>query len=259
MRYQGGKTWIAKPIVQAISGLVSDEPIWEPFCGGFSVTVELAKTRDRSAVWATDIHPAVISLAQAIQQGWEPPSTVTAEDWEAAKLLPDTDPLKGFIGFGTSFGGQWFYGLAKSSNDYNYAKGSRDSLRKQFWDRGQVIPSLQGVKFECRDFFDVEPGSWRGHLYCDPPYQSTKQYTTGAFDHDRFWARCQDWADAGSRVFVSEFQCPVPSVLRWSVERNWSITRLREAKKRVDCLFEVLPRGLAAEQDIWDVMCESDV
>lgn len=234
MRYQGGKTWIAKPIVETISQYISDEPVWEPFCGGLSVTVELAKSRD--IVLASDNHRALIHLCLAMQRGWDPPSVVTKEDFEAAKLLPDEDPLKAFIGFGASFGGQWFYGLAESDNGYNYAAGSRAALKKQF-------RYLKKVKFQYTDFFDVEPGTWKGHLYCDPPYQSTKQYTTGKFDHDRFWELCQQWADCGSRVFVSEFQCPVPAELRWSVERNWSITRLRDPKLREDKLFEVLPRN----------------
>jgi DNA adenine methylase len=244
MRYMGGKTWLAKPIVRTITHHIGGEPVWEPFCGGLSVTVQLARTRD--VVLASDNHAALIHLCKAMQRGWDPPSSVTKEEFEQAKLLPDEDPRKGFIGFGTSFGGQWFYGLAKSNNGYDYAAGSRKILKAQF-------RSLKKVEFRCESFFDVEPGSWKGHLYCDPPYQGTKTYTTGRFDHELFWERCQQWADSGSRVFVSEFTCPIPHVVRWSVERNWSITRFRDPKSRVDTLFEVVPSNRTLPSgDIFD-------
>lgn len=41
-------------------------------------------------------------------------------------------------------------------------------------------------------------------IYCDPPYDGTKQYKNGGFNHDRFW----QWAEMMSEsntVFVSEY------------------------------------------------------
>jgi len=44
MRYQGGKSRIAKAIAGKIRELYpTATEIWEPFCGGGAVTLELAK------------------------------------------------------------------------------------------------------------------------------------------------------------------------------------------------------------------------
>lgn len=184
-------------------------------------------------VRASDCHPALIALYGALQEGWDPPPTVTREDYDRARLLLDSDPLKGFIGFGASFGGRWFGGFARDQDGYDYARGSRRTLLRQF-------RHLQGVEFECRSFFDVEPGTWQGVIYCDPPYRGTKRYTTGAFDHAGFWDLCRRWVNTGVRVFVSELECPIDHQVRWSIERTWSVARSVQPKTTRDQLFEIV-------------------
>src|SRR5690606_1801606 len=103
MRYMGGKTRIAKQIAAVIDQY--REPgqlVWDAFCGGLSVSVELAKT---GPVLSSDGCKPLISCYQAILAGWDPPIEVSKETWQASKLLPDTDPMKAFCGFGCSFAG----------------------------------------------------------------------------------------------------------------------------------------------------------
>lgn len=46
-------------------------------------------------------------------------------------------------------------------------------------------------------------------VYCDPPYEGTKEYKDGNFPHEQFWDTAQRWAELGADVFVSEYNAPV--------------------------------------------------
>lgn len=63
MQYLGGKSRIAKHLAAEIDRVRKPgEWIWEPFCGGLSMTVALSKN---GPVWATDANPALIALYQS--------------------------------------------------------------------------------------------------------------------------------------------------------------------------------------------------
>lgn len=199
MRYLGGKTRLAKKIVAEIrarGGIAG----WEPFCGGGSVTCELATL---GPLIASDAHPALMAMWRALQAGWEPPAAVTREEHRKARELPDTDPLKAFIGFGASFGGDYFCGYTPGDRG-DGADTTRRVLLRQ-------AARLASVRFEHVSFFDVPirvqpPGAY---IYCDPPYAGTSPYRGApSFDHEHFWLRCREWARE-CPVYVSEFTAPV--------------------------------------------------
>jgi site-specific DNA-adenine methylase len=158
-------------------------------------------------------------MYQAVAAGWEPPETVSEEEYKVAKGLPDSDPRKAFCGFGSSFGGKHFGGYAGVYTAYrangktenrNTQKATRKSLRDK-------RASLAAVSLACVSFLSVVPEPGVEALYCDPPYEGTTGYKGhDAFDHTLFWTLCQQWADLGTRVFVSEYSCPVPHELAWS-------------------------------------------
>ena len=58
-------------------------------------------------------------------------------------------------------------------------------------------------------------------VYCDPPYEGTTGYKTGAFDHTEFWAWCRKTAERNS-LFVSEYNAPTDFVCVWSGEQKTS-------------------------------------
>lgn len=212
MRYVGGKSRHAKEIAKVIA---PRGVWWDPFCGGFAVSEALMRYGPGVA---SDAHPALISMYQALREGWKPPRSITAEDYQAARALPDSDPLKAFIGFGCSFGGKWFGGRAKDTQASVRTSGRKDPPRSHVRESSEALESLnlRSVQILRLDFLDVEPFPVPGlTIYCDPPYQGTQGYSTGAFDHDRFWARAQAWAALGARVFVSEYACPVPHRVVW--------------------------------------------
>lgn len=119
MRYQGGKSRIAGQIAAKIRELhPKATEIWEPFCGGGAVTLALAKADFE--VHASDSHEDLILMWQALARGeTEPFADVTEVEYQALKTaLPSA--RRGFVGFGASFGGQWFKGFGKCKVDANH-------------------------------------------------------------------------------------------------------------------------------------------
>lgn len=209
MQYLGGKFRQAKRLVARIKEIAGhdERSVIEPFCGACNMTAEFA--RNGFSVRAYDAHPALIPMWQAAQKGWLPPERVTKEDYEAAKALPDSDPLKAAIGFGMSFGGQYFQAFTGeiSKQGQDYASCAHRAIAKK-------AARLDAVLFAHANFFDLQPTPTI--LYCDPPYAGTAGYRgTLNFDSVAFWARCQEWAEVGAHVFVSEYSAPadIQSVL----------------------------------------------
>lgn len=227
MRYLGGKSRIAPQIASSILASSNKKVAWEPFYGGLSITAELVRNGYR--VIASDVHPALICLHQALKNGWLPPTLVTEQDYKLAKLLPDTDPRKAFIGFGCSFSGQYFGGYARGIGR-NFAQETARNL---------LNIDLRLVHFSCKNFMAIIPKYFNGIIYCDPPYSGTKGYSGVAkFDHASFWTRCLEWRNNGVPIYVSEFTCPIPHKILYSVDRKIQVGRTKLSKR--DCLFEIV-------------------
>jgi DNA adenine methylase len=223
VQYLGGKTLIAK----ALAAVIADyrrpgQAVWDAFCGGLSVTAAL---EEDGPVYATDINAALIALYQAVQGGWRPPAVVSRATWEAAKALPDSDPMKAFCGFGCSFGGKWFGGYAapryvqKTATTHggvsNPIVSSLRALARRALDRT--------IQFSAVDFLAVEPGPTERLIYCDPPYAGTTGYDGAPpFDHDRFRARVASWARF-TDVFVSEYDFPLGACI-WSAPATLKVS-----------------------------------
>lgn len=241
MRYVGGKSRHAKEIAKAIA---PRGVWWDPFCGGFAVSEALMRYGPGVA---SDAHPALISMYQALREGWKPPRSITAEDYQSARALPDSDPMKAFVGFGCSFGGKWFGGRAKATPaHFDYpTRASADGLvaltKPRDYPRepaDALAIDLASVQILRLDFLDVDPFPVPGlTIYCDPPYQGTQGYSTGTFSHDRFWARAQAWAALGARVFVSEYACPVPHRVVWGKRVTSALQGGAKAGDRLEKLF----------------------
>lgn len=154
MRYQGGKSKIARPIaevIHAVSGR-QDKDMWSDslchsggvqsqrtlvslFCGSCAVEAKIAPYFDR--LICNDAHPYLMAMWQALQRGWEPPDIVTEAEYQYIKDHKDEDPaLAGFVGFGCTFGAKWFDGYARDKRGCvtrgGYARHSKASLLKVF-------------------------------------------------------------------------------------------------------------------------------
>ena len=234
MQYMGGKSRIAKHIVQAISEDTDRRSVWDPFCGGLSVSVAFAKAG--YDVTSSDANAALITLYNAVRGGWDPPGTLSEAEYQRAKTLPDTDPLKAFAGIGCSFGGKWFGGYARQNSKHSFAGAARRRLIANTF----ALPYVMRLSF-----MDTPPKRLRGAeniIYCDPPYAGVTGYAAvGPFDHELFWATVQQWELHGVPVYVSEYACPLPHRVVWekTYGRTMRAPGAATRTKHTDKLFSV--------------------
>lgn len=203
MRYVGGKSRQRRHFVPAILDHTPNrERYLEPFVGGGSMLEWMAP--HFAAVRASDTHEDLILMYQALQNGWEPPNSVTEERYRELRHSPPS-PERGFVGFACAFGAKWFRGYArhKGSTPETYPSRSRRSLEALM----SKLPD--DTQFSRRDYrqWNPRPGTV---VYCDPPYeQRGVDYATSAgFDHGEFWLLMDVWAQSGAHVYVSEFHAP---------------------------------------------------
>lgn len=236
MQYLGGKSKIAKWLCACIKPARQGRVVWDAFCGGLSISAELSKT---GPVLTTDANVALISLYQAVANGWDPPAAVTEEQYKAGRALPDTDPMKAFLGFGCSFGGKWFGGFARNKENRGYAHAARNSLLE---DVGAITRSGGVIAF-C-DFLEKEPSAEDAEgtlLYLDPPYQGTTGYgATGNFDYVKFYERVRGWAEF-TDVFVSEYALPVTNLPLMEFAHDMSVAGGVQKEARRERLYRFGP------------------
>lgn len=197
MRYMGGKMRIGKQLAAAIQQF---NPVRydEPFCGMFSVGKHIV-CQQRTA---GDIHPDLILLLKAVQEGWNPPTGITEEQYDQLRMAESTC-LRGFVGFGCSFYGKFFGGFARdpSMNDFGWI--ARNNMLK-------LAPLIQDVNFRCESYLDYNGDA--DVIYCDPPYAGTTDFSSGVFNHEEFW----DWVRNRQEVtVVSEYTAPEDFRIIW--------------------------------------------
>lgn len=175
------------------------QPYWETFVGAGWVLERIAGGK-----YASDANSYLIAMWQALQDGWIPPDNITEQEYLAIKdLVNDDDALKAFVGFGCSFGGKWFGGMAKNETDRNYCLNAKRSLLRKISAIGN------SATFFHADFMTTDPMHPDMLIYCDPPYENTTGYgETGSFDNSKFWERVRQLSEQGHDVYVSEYVAP---------------------------------------------------
>lgn len=236
MQYLGGKSRAAKHIVPVIVSRAGGRTRWvEPFVGSASVS-EIASNHFYELI-LSDVHEDLILMWQDAVAGRVFPSEVSEQEY---RKLCNSEPsaLRGFVGYGCSFGGKWFGGYARGSVGRNYASAASRSLVR-------MVPNLSRATFLRRDYrdctFDIDANTV---VYCDPPYAGTTGYKgTDPLDHVEFWNTCRMWADAGAAVFVSEYSCPDEvGECVWERAQNNGVGKLGSAKSRpIEKLFQIHP------------------
>ena len=110
MQYLGGKSRIAKEIIEVMSAEREEGMAWvEPFMGSGKV-ISLVNGRRIGA----DVNHEMIALFKAINGGWRPPTDISKEFYYEVKSNQDkySDHLKAFISIGCSFGARRWEGYA---------------------------------------------------------------------------------------------------------------------------------------------------
>lgn len=201
MQYNGGKKKIAKYIAEIVNKN-NPQVYWEPFCGMASVGLLVtAPTKIFS-----DADQAIVSVLQACQEGYEFPTSLSEEEYRAAKLLPPTNPIHGFAKYGCSFGGKPWGGYARNSSkrDYtNEAFKKLKDLKDRFAGSGLAV-----FQFSCIQVTqETQPPENCDTIYLDPPYAGTARVGAGIPMQDWFWSWAENLAK-NHNVFVSEYNAP---------------------------------------------------
>lgn len=224
MRYLGGKAKISKRLVEFLTSRRKPGQIYaEPCIGGGSVIRRLLNPRV-----ANDIHDDLILFYKAICSGWQPPVTVSEDDYRRIKQ-GSPSALRGFVGFFCSFGGKWWGGFARGDGRDFANEAHRDSLR--------LAKDLGGTDFYCSDYADFL--SMLKHnclVYVDPPYKNTTKYS-GVFDHNRFWEVIRQFSKVHD-IYVSEYTAPSDFQCVWSTIRKTELNTKNGKGIRVEKLFQ---------------------
>lgn len=232
MQYLGGKSRICKQLALYLNSEIKEkqpERYIEPFCGSCWVVSEIT----HPIRIALDVHKDLVLLWQELQKGWNPPNTITEEEYQNLKTAAHS-ALRAFAGFGCSFGGKFFAGYARDpKSDRNYALNTKNSLLKR-------IEKLKNVYFKCASYDQIPIDKMEKRMiYCDPPYCGTTGYKeTPPFNHTHFW----DWVRQASLknwVYVSEYVAPEDFRTVWSIETRTDLEVKSGGKaKRIEKLFQ---------------------
>jgi DNA adenine methylase len=228
MRYLGGKARIAEQISEFINSAIELNKLkiyLEPFVGAAWI-MERVKCPQR---YGFDAHPDLILLWQALQSGWEPPSTLEESLYHELKKA-EPSALRGFAGFGCSFSGKWFGGYAKDATGRNYAGNACRSLLKK-------KDSLSDVEFLQADYTEIQDIAG-ALIYCDPPYAGVTSYAgVEPFSSVDFWQWVREKSEK-NLVLVSEYQAPEDFEAVLEIETRLDM-QTKDSTKRIERLFRL--------------------
>lgn len=233
MKYMGSKNRIAKHILPIMLKEMEDKgyTTWlEPFVGGGNM---IDKVPDRYKRIGADLNEHTIAAMLGIRDFVNDlPEQVSEEYYQSVKGT-SAHPISSWIRYTCSFSGKFDNGYARDKTNRNYAREQKNSALKQSL-------KIQSVEFLCCSYEDLSDVT-NSLIYCDPPYQGTTGYKTGAFDHEKFFAWCRKMKSKGNSVFVSEYDAPVDFELVWQgeVKTNFSSTRSKATHNAVEKLFKV--------------------
>jgi len=211
----GSKNRIAKEILPIILKDRKDNQYYiEPFCGGLGTFDKVSGNRI-----AIDKNKYLIAMWKGLQENRDKPMEISKELYSKARSeynngtnIEFDDFMIGWIGWMASFNGRFFDG------GYSGKTATRDYVDEQIRNTLKQVEFLKGAIFISGNYSDIELFE-NSIIYCDIPYQNTKQYATSKnFNHNKFWGWCRDMTNQGHKVFISEYQAPNDFICVWSKE-----------------------------------------
>lgn len=235
MKYMGSKNRIAKHILPIMLKEMQYKgyTTWvEPFVGGGNM---IDKVPDKYKRIGADLNEHTIAAMLGIRDFVDEFPDEVSEDYYKRIKGSEPHPINSWLRFVASFGG-------KLDNGYARESGSDDSTFCGYGKRNALkqSPKIQTVEFICCSYEDLSHIT-NSLIYCDPPYQSTTGYKTGAFNHEAFFDWCRKMKAKGNSVFVSEYNAPDDFELVWQgeIKTNFSSTRTKATHNAVEKLFKV--------------------
>lgn len=239
MKYLGGKQRLGKHLSPVLHELWkkynTDQNMQfgsyiEPFCGSLGVLKHMADLN--VPILASDYHPDLICMWKGVQDNsFVFPESVSEEEFLASKRSESPNPLKGFIGFGMSFGGRFF-----GSYSQKYLNGKKEDFCKEMRNSlNRTREMVRNVDFSCKDYRELKPDN--AFIYCDPPYRynkypvkyrrSVKEYDV--FDNDEFWQVMREWSN-NNVVVISEVSAPEDFVEIWTYTCNRTAAQSKKTR-----------------------------
>lgn len=215
MKYMGSKNRFAKYILPIIlKDRLPEQCYVEPFCGGLGTMDKV----DAPTI-ASDKNRYLIAMWIGLQENRERPREISKELYSRARTEYNNDTniefddfMIGWIGWMGSYNGRFFDG------GYSGKSSGRNYVEEQIKNTEKQIEHIKDIKFVTGEYDELEY-PLNSIIYCDIPYQGTKQYATSKdFDHEKFWQWCRDMSNAGHTVFVSEYNAPADFDVVWEKE-----------------------------------------
>ena len=252
MKYMGSKSRIAKYIVPIIKKYIDDNEITkyvEPFVGGANI-IDKIHCQEK---YGFDKNKFLIALLKRVQQHQPLYNEVNKDLYDKARSAfnsGDTSEFEdwqiGNIGFLASYNGRWFdggyakpgYEKTKSGMRWrNYYLESKNNLEKQ----ADNLDNIHFIDCDYRDAIDISYDSGMV-IYCDPPYQNTKQYANALqFDYKEFWIKMREWSKCNI-VLISEQNAPDDFECIWQQNVSRSI-KASDKSNSMERLF-IYKKGL---------------
>jgi DNA adenine methylase len=228
MRYLGGKSRLSKYIVSILLDQIGDCHYYaEPFVGSAAIAAGVLGVRDFKQAYLSDVSIDLMLLYMGLKNDWVPPSCVSLDTYNTYRAMPPSK-LRGFIGYGCSWGGKWFGGYARGENR-NYAAESQRALLK-------TIKKIHAATFFCANYIGVRYPP-KTLIYCDPPYANSTKYRND-FDHDLFWSWCRNQS-VNNVVIVSEYFAPDDFRVIWEKKHHTSVRSKNKSVVTTEKLFKL--------------------
>jgi len=256
MKYQGGKKMLGKHISGVMKKIVDSADVdgyLEPFCGGLGVLVRMTDTFNCTA---SDYHPDLIAMWKGVQDGTLiPPNKLTEKDYLKIKKYESPSAIKGFVGFGCSFGGKFFSGYAQK-----YAgKKKEDFLKEATNSINSKRPLIKDVDFHTCSYDEWDPKNML--IYCDPPYAKTKfpiKYRRDTkkydeFDNDNFWRVMRKWSK-NNKVFISETHAPEDFISIWEKQSHRSMSQSSKTRYKSESEMYKTEKLFIHENNLGDLI-----
>jgi DNA adenine methylase len=249
MKYMGSKARFSKEILPIIlKDRTTEQWYVEPFAGGMNAICEVGGNR-----LANDKNLHLIAMWKGLSENRERPNEISKELYNKARTeynngtnIEFDDFMIGWIGWMGSANGRFFDG--GYSGKSNTKIGTvRDYIKEAISNIEKQLPKMMGVQLDNKDYTELEIPT-NSIVYCDIPYQGTKQYSTSKdFNHSNFWIWCREKAKQGHTIFVSEYEAPTDFECVWQKEAKSSLSAngvIGGNKVSVEKLFKFSPTNV---------------
>jgi len=226
MIYLGGKHGIGKLLTEFMikkcppTSNMSSNGYIEPFCGSLGVFKNMTDKGYKKYI-ASDLQVDLIEMWRELQRNkLKIPNEISELTYNKLKHAKSPNALKAVAGFGLSFGGKYFAGYAQKwagNSGRNFLEEFKTSIGKI---RERIIG--KNIHFYNKSYSHYNPHHML--IYCDPPYKSTEGYSTGSFDHDKFWDTMRKWSK-NNCVFISEETAPSDFAVVWKREKRRTLDK----------------------------------